>query len=215
VTPGGGDGGIGPSSANSDAGGVAAAGNDASSPRGSDAALPDIERSTRSSLQWKRFAALQADLSQALDLPKDKLCNEFGTEPCIDKVHLLPLGGHNPFTTGLLEPVADTLVTTGSVMERVVLSACLAKIEQDRAAGKQASVFTLDLSGAAPAPDAPETRTLISTLYRRFLARDVADDELAIVADLARDAAGKPVSATTFAATACMTVGTTTEFLFF
>ena len=178
-------------------------------------APPDIERSTRSSLQWKRYAALQNDLSQALDLPKEKLCNEFGVEPCIDKVHLFPLGGNDPFATGLLEPPADTLVTTGTVLERVVLSACLAKIEQERALGKTSEVFALDLTGAAPPPDAPQTRALISGLYRRFLARDVTEDELALVASLTRDAAGAPVSATTFAATVCMVVGTTTEFLFF
>ncbi|HEX6243335.1 MAG TPA: hypothetical protein VFZ61_20620 [Polyangiales bacterium] len=182
---------------------------------GADGAPPDIARSTRSSLQWKRYAALQNDLSQALDLPKAELCNEFGSEPCIDKVHLLPLGGHDPFSTGLLEPAADTLVTTGTVLERVVLSACLAKIEKERAMGKGSRVFELDLSGPAPAPDAAPTRAMITGLYRRFLARDATDEELSLVASLARDAAGMPVNATSFAATACMVVGTTTEFLFF
>jgi hypothetical protein len=194
--------------------GVAPAAPDAG-PTSADAAQPDIERSVRSSLQWKRYAALQNDLSQALDLPKDALCNEFGVEPCIDKVHLFPLGGNDPFAAGLLEPSSDTLVTTGTVLERVVLSACLAKIEQERALGKPGEVFALDLAGAAPAPDAPQTRALVTGLYRRLLARDVAEDELALVASLTRDAAGAPVSATTFAATACMVVGTTTEFLFF
>src|SRR5690606_9940020 len=131
------------------------------------------------------------DLSEALALPKDELCNEFGKEPCIQRVHLSPLGGHNPITSGLLESPTDPLVTTSPVVERVVLSACIARIEQDKTLGKAAVVFApLDLSAPLPAPDSSELRTVINTLYRRFLARDATDDELDIVASLAQDESG-------------------------
>ena len=57
----------------------------------------EYRSSTRPNLQWKRFAALEADLAQALELPKEEICNEFGRESCIGKVHLVPLGGNDPF----------------------------------------------------------------------------------------------------------------------
>lgn len=175
-----------------------------------------IARSTRSSLQWKRHAAFEADLSQALELPPEELCNEFGADSCIRTVHLSPLGGHNPFTTGLLESSAEPLVTTSTVVERVVLSACIARREKDRALGQNGVVFGgLDLDGVAPAPDAAATRGLIAGLYRRFLARDVEPSELETLAQLVRDEAGAPVSASDFAASACLAVGTSSEFLFF
>ncbi|MDB4985173.1 MAG: hypothetical protein JWN04_351 [Myxococcaceae bacterium] len=180
------------------------------------AALPDIARSTRSSLQWKRHAALESDLSQALELTPDEVCNEFGKDPCIRSVHLSPLGGHNPFTTGLLESSAEPLVTTSTVVERVVLSACIARREKDRALGATGVVFGgLDLNGVAPAPDDAATRALVGDLYKRFLARDAEPVELDALAALARDEQGAAVKADDFAATVCMAVGSSSEFLFF
>jgi hypothetical protein len=179
-------------------------------------ALPEVARSTRSSLQWKRHAAFEADLAQALALRPDELCNEFGKDSCIRGVHMSPLGGHNPFTTGLLESSVEPLVTTSTVTERVVLSACLARIDKDRALGDGAVVFAgIALDGSAPAPEDDTTRSLINTLYRRLLARDAEPFELDTLAALSRDEQGVAVTGATFAASVCMAIGTTTEFLFF
>jgi len=192
-------------------------GPDSSDPSDAPAAdTPAIARSTRSSLQWKRYAAFEADLSQALDLPKAELCNEFGKEPCIRSVHLSPLGGHNPITTGLLEGSAEPLVTTSTVVERVVLSACIARVDKDRQLGSAAVVFGgLQLDGPAPAPDAPALRNVINGLYQRFLARDAEPTELDTLAALARDEKDTPVTGAAFATSACMVVGSQSEFLFF
>lgn len=177
---------------------------------------PAIARSTRSSLQWKRHAAFEADLSQALELTPDELCNEFGKDPCIRKVHMSPLGGHDPFTTGLLESSAEPLVTTSTVVERVVLSACIARREKDRALGPRGVVFGgLDLSAPAPAPSDSAVRALIGGLYQRFLARDAEAAEVDVLAALTRDESGGSVKAEDFAAAVCMAVGSSSEFLFF
>ena len=180
---------------------------------------PDAEYrvSTRSNLQWKRYAAVEADLAQALALPKDELCNEFGLESCIRKVHLVPLGGNDPFDTGLLEASAEPLATTSSAIDRILLSACSRRVELDREAGTDAAeVFTeLDLDGDAPAASAAAVRDTVTTLYRRLLARDPDAHELPIVAALVVDEDGEPVSAADFATLACYAIGTTTEFLFF
>ena len=173
--------------------------------------------STRPNLQWKRFAALEADLAQALELPKEEICNEFGKESCIGKVHLVPLGGNDPFGTGLLEPSAEPLATTSSAIDRILLSACSKRVELDRAAGRsKAKVFAeLDLEADAPAKSSASVKDTITTLYRRLLARDPDPHEVPLVAALAEDGDGDAVSAADFATLACFSIGTTTEFLFF
>lgn len=181
---------------------------------GGDASVSDgLQRSTRSSLQWKRYATFENDLAGALELPAKELCNEFGSEPCVRGVHLGPLGGHD-IRTGLLESPPEPLVTTPSVVERVVLSACLARIARERSEGSK--VFApLDLNGAAPTPDSAEARALVEGLTRRFLARDADEDELTTLAALARDAHGAARPADVFASTVCLALGSTSEFLFF
>jgi hypothetical protein len=176
-----------------------------------------IARSTRSSLQWKRYATFESDLSQALALTKAELCNEFGTDPCIRTVHLTPLGGHNPFTTGILESSAEPLVGTPTVVERVVLSACLARIEKDRLLGSASAVVFKDLplDSPAPAPSSAVASALVRSLYQRFLARDAEPFEIDAVASLSVDAQGTPVRGDVFASTACLLVGSQTEFLFY
>jgi hypothetical protein len=171
----------------------------------------------RPRLQWKRYAAFEADLARAFELAPEELCSEFGAESCVRSVHLVPLGGHEPFVTGMLEPAAETLATTPTVVERIVLSVCNKRVELDRAAGaKDAKVFgQLDLDGQAPAADAPSVRALTTALYRRVLVRDPEPGELSIVSQLVVDDAGAQVSAADFAKLACFVVGTSSEFLFF
>lgn len=198
-----------------------AAGNDPSSqgPQAGDAGVSqtgDLLRSSQPALQWKRYAAFENDLAAALALPKDALCKELGGTNCIRGVHLSPLGGHDPFTSGLIESSAEPLATTPSVVERIVLSACVARAELELSGKEQPQVFTgLDLKGQAPAPEDAVTTKVVTNLYRRFLARDPDAQETEIVASLTRDAQGKAISALTFAKTACFTVGTVSEFLFF
>jgi hypothetical protein len=177
------------------------------------ATAPALQRSLKPSLQWKRYATFESDLAAALELAPDQLCNEFGTEPCIRGVHLGPLGGHD-IRTGLLESPAEPLITTPTVVERVVLSACVARAELERKAGVK--VFAgLDLAGDAPAPEAEPTRALVSSLVRRFFAREASDEELAALGSLTRDERGAPRTAPAFATAVCLALGSSSEFLFF
>jgi hypothetical protein len=173
--------------------------------------------SARPDLQWKRFAALEADLSAALELSPDELCVELGREPCIREAHLVPLGGNNPFKTGLLEPSTEPLATTPFAIDRIVLSACSERVKRDREAGTgDARVFThFELTGDAPLPEDEATIGLVTSLYRRLLARDPAEQEIPLVAALATKDGGEPIAAADFATLACYAIGTTTEFLFF
>lgn len=180
---------------------------------GAGPAAPEIQRSTRSSLQWKRYATFENDLSAALELAPDALCNELGGEPCIRGVHLGPLGGHD-IRTGLLESPAEPLVTTPSVVERVLLSACLARVAKEQKEGVKL-LAGLDLTGAAPVPGSPSANALVTSLVRRFFARDPSEEELAVLGGLARDERGAASDAATFAVAVCLALGSSSEFLFF
>lgn len=193
---------------------------DGGSRRDDDHIIPaegELRISQRPNLQWKRYAAFEADLARALALPEDELCQELGRASCIQEAHLMPLGGHDPFATGLLRPAEDPLATTPAVVDRVLLSACSKRATLDEEAGSEgAEVFErLDLSADAPPPDDARVQGTVTDLYRRLLARDPNDEERRLVASLARDDADQPVAAAEFAALACFSIGTTTEFLFF
>lgn len=169
--------------------------------------------STRAHLVWKRAHAVEQDLARALALEPEELCTELATISCTRSAHLISLGGHNPYTKGIFEPVAEPLVTTPLALDRVVLSACGERVERDRSG--EAELFSaLDLDGEAPSADEPAFGETVEALYRRLLARDPLTEELAVLAELLVDDDGEPVSASRFAHLACFIIATTTEFSF-
>jgi hypothetical protein len=191
-------------------------GDDAPEASGS-AGAPPYQVSTKNDVQWKRYAAFENDLAAALALDPTELCNEFGRASCIRQVHLGPLGGNDPFDTGILLPTSEPLATTPAIVDRVLLSACGRRVALDREAapGGAALFKELDLNGAAPSRDDTRVGATITELYRRLLGRNPSADELDAVAELASDASGQPVAATDFATLACFAIGGSTEFLFY
>lgn len=196
-------------------------------PDGGTAAIPDggfdpgpppaFATSTRNQLVWKRHRTFEQDLLGALSLDKGELCNELGRYSCADFVHLVPLGGNDPFDKAQYEPLTEPSVTTSLSVDRVVLAGCGRRVALD-AVGPAVVFGALDLQAASldvsdPAVDAAVAE-VITALYRRFLARDPSYDEAALVRELLIDDAGQPVSARDFARLACYVVGTTTETLF-
>jgi hypothetical protein len=168
--------------------------------------------SSRALLQWKRAAALEADLISALQLSREQLCVEVGGKSCIREVHLVPMGGNEPYESGLMKPSAEPLATTPSVVDRVLLSACSTRARLDAEGAPQ--VFTaLALNGPLPPADDPAIATTIRDLYRRLLARDPTPRELELVAGLAEGDGA--LSSRDFAALSCFTIGSSAEFLFF
>lgn len=178
-------------------------------------AAGEIRSSTRNLVQWKRAAVIEADLTRALELPADALCKELGDRSCIRDVHLVPLGGNEPYTSGLMRPSAEPLATTPAVVDRVLLSACSKRAQLD--AEDKPKVFTaLAFDKPLPAAENAAVQSTVRALYRRLLARDPQPSELERVASLAEaDADGDKPSARDFAALACFSIGSTTEFLFF
>ncbi len=157
---------------------------------------PEYRVSTKHDVQWKRYAAFENDLALALELDPANLCTELDRASCIRQVHLMPLGGNDPFDTGILQPASEPLATTPAVVDRVLLSACGQRVSLDQQApAGQASVFkALDLNGPAPAPGDRAVAATITELYHRLLAREPSLDERRIVGELAVSAEGRPVA---------------------
>ncbi|EDM74808.1 hypothetical protein PPSIR1_14260 [Plesiocystis pacifica SIR-1] len=178
---------------------------------------PKVEASAKGDLQWKRADALERDLAGALELGTDELCVEVGVAPCIQEVHLVALGGHDPIDLGLYESLDEPLTTTPIALDRVVLSACIARASADAELGPDAAVVfgSLDLAGEAPASGSEAVAELTQTLTRRLFARDPLAEEVALIGELTVDGEGGRVSAEDFAILACHSLGTTSEFLMF
>lgn len=185
-----------------------AAGNEPSS---SAAVAEGCATSEAESLLWKRGSALANDLQEALALPADQLCNELGQRACAD-VHRVPLGMSDPFGSGLYDAVHRPLATTAIATDRVVLSACGARVERDKA-GESAVFKDGILSARSLSDDA--AKKIVQTLYRRLLTREPREAELAVLRELTKSAEGEPLSAEDFAQLACFTIGTTSEFLLY
>jgi hypothetical protein len=169
--------------------------------------------SQNGSLLWKRHAAFEADLMRALELKREEVCKELGARDCIRDIHVIALGGNDPFRSGINRPPSQPLSTTSIVVDRVLLSACSARARADKA--KPAKVFTeLDLQGPAPRPDAPAVDATISSLFRRLLARDPRPSETAQIKTLLDPGDDSPQSGEEFATLACFVIGSSLEFLF-
>lgn len=196
---------------------LAGCGADDQGPADDDGEAPTaIEPSKDPDLQWKRAAAVERDLMRALELTSEQLCLEVGTAPCVSQVHLVSLGGHDPYGLGLYESLDAPLATTPIALDRVALSGCAARADLDAALGEAAIVFKgLDLTKDAPAADDPKVAAMLTELYHRLLARDPIADELAALAELTVDDDGERIGGRDFAVLACYAIATTTEFLFF
>jgi hypothetical protein len=177
----------------------------------------DIKASTRNLVQWKRAAAVEADLMRALDLKSDELCKELGSKDCIRDVHLVPMGGNEPYVSGLMKPSVEPLATSPAVVDRVLLSACSKRADLDAEAKGNAKVFTkLKFDKPLPAADDPAVRDTVVELYHRLLSREPAAKEVSLVAALAdKPSDADALSPHDFAALACFSIGSTTEFLFY
>lgn len=179
---------------------------------------PEAEPPAPESLQWKRVAALTADLSIALELPGDALCEELDVVSCRD-VHRVALGGNDPYGAAQYEAVASPLATTPAAVDRLVYTACDNAAARD-AAALDATEAPRVFAALPPTDDAvdaadPRLDAQIEALYRRLLARDATAEEIAILRELAVDAEGAPRTARQLDVLACFAIGTTSEMVLF
>lgn len=193
-------------------------------PDGGTPATPAVElgaTSTKNDLVWRRYRAFEQGLSAALALAPSELCKELGRFSCVDTVHLVALGGNDPFGQGLQEPIQAPAATTPVAVERVALSACKAAVAADAARDVPMVFLDLDLSEAAAPLDLSDeaqafaVEDTLTNLYRRLHARDPLEAERVELRKLTVDDDGAPLSPRDFALLACFAIASTTESVFF
>ncbi len=181
--------------------------------------MDTFAQSAKANVRFKKAVRLTNDLANALGLPADQLCKEFGQYQCATFVHTVPLGGTDPYGAGLYEPLPFTSMTSPIVTDRVALSGCMARTAADLATPAAAVIWkevSLDGSGKLDV-DAPAVATAIDLLYKRALLRPPTTAEVGHLKQLYKDidATGKPEVGKSFMTLSCFAVLTTVEALFY
>lgn len=165
-------------------------------------------------LIWKRAPMLEQDLSRALSLKPEELCQELGQYSCLQDVHLYALGAHDPFGRVQYRSLPAPTQLTTIAFERVILNACIRRVAKDQQGQPEVFRFyPLDKKVQELRPAAVEEQ--IRELYRRFLVRDPDGTELKALASLADPEASAGESAVGLSQALCLAVGSQLEFLFF
>ncbi len=189
-----------------------------------------VAASRQARVKYKSGARYANDLAAALDLQRDAVCRELGRYDCVDEVHRIVLGGVEPYTLGVWEPLPSLGVTAPIAQDRVALAACTERIERDLAA-----VYEVPLDAAAEPVfltavdvDAPTPGQLEATagrFYDRILRRAATPDEVsalaqfhsAVIHSTVTDEPGESGATATrdWAILSCFMVATTLESIFY
>ncbi len=177
-------------------------------------------RSAKASVRFKGPERLGADLAASLGLAPSAVCNEFGQYSCTAVVHVVALGGVDPYGHSVYEPATVTGSTTPLVVDRVVLSACIARVKADLETPASALVFknvALGADGQIQNPDGAEVRAAVTELAQRAWLRDPSEAEVAAFVQLARDveATGTAEPGKAFMQAACLAAFSSAEALFY
>lgn len=178
---------------------------------------PTMDVSAKNDVLWKRHRAVENDLLRAMALTRNELCNELGQYNCVNRVHLSPVGGNEPFEQGQFEPPPVPTATTSLALDRIVLSACVKRVQKDTNSNmSQRVVFkeldlTNDLVGTA---DLPTIDAQNRVLYQRFLSRNPEPEELEALHLLLTESE-QSLSKKDFAVLSCLVIGSQVENLFF
>jgi len=172
--------------------------------------------SRQARVKYKSGARYASDLAAALDLPRDAVCRELGRYDCVDEVHRIVLGGVEPYTLGVREPLPLIAVTAPIAQDRVALAACTERIERDFAASEPLFLTKLDVD--APTPGQLEEAA--GRFYDRILRREAAPYEISALAQFhstVTDESGESGATATrdWAILSCFMVATTLESVFY
>lgn len=176
--------------------------------------LDGIGSHSLDNLIWKRHASLESDLARGLEIKPSELCLELGQRSCVRDVYLFTLGGNDPIDRAQYQRAAGPVSTTAVALERVALSACGKRVNEDQMSGQAAAkVFRFFPLGSGAYNEGPEALDQLSTeLYRRLLQRNPEQaerDEIRQILNISG------ISRSDVAKLTCYVVATSIEFLFF
>jgi hypothetical protein len=175
-----------------------------------------VAASRQARVKYKSGARYANDLAAALDLPRDAVCRELGRYDCVDEVHRIVLGGVEPYTLGVRDPLPSIAVTAPIAQDRVALAACTERIERDLAASEPVFLTTLDVD--APTPGQLEATA--RRFYDRILRREATPDEVSALAQFHSTVTDEPgesraTATRDWAILSCFMVATTLESIFY
>lgn len=169
-------------------------------------------------VKYKSGARYASDLAAALDLERDAVCRELGLYDCVDDVHRIVLGGVEPYTLGVWEPLPSMAVTAPIAQDRVALAACTERIARDLEASEPVFLRKIDVD--APSPGQLEATA--KRFYDHILRRAATSDEVNALAQFHSTVTdqtgetGEGVAATRdWAILSCFMVATTLESIFY
>ncbi|WP_223643389.1 hypothetical protein [Corallococcus sp. EGB] len=178
-----------------------------------------VAKSQKGNLRFKGPERLSLDLAQALELPAASVCNELGQYPC-QNVHGVALGGVDPYEHSVYETASTTGATTPIAVERIMLSACNARIALDVNTPASAVVFKgvlLTADGKLADAASPAVATAVTSLVRRAWLRDPTVDERDTLVRLAAEvqATGAAAPGVAWMQAACLAVFSSAEAVFY
>jgi hypothetical protein len=158
----------------------------------------------KSGVVWAR------DLANGLGLDEWSVCAELGSYDCVAAAHRITLGGVEPTTLGIDEPLPNASVSAPIAVDRVASTACAERFDMDKAGNPVVFGPILEKDSVAARKEVAEN------LVRRLLARHPTTDDVAnltalydtlepLSTDLVRD----------WSVGACVVVATSTEALFY
>lgn len=173
--------------------------------------------SQKGELRFKKQSLLKADLSSALGMKPDELCEEFG-KSCFDELYNLALGGVEAYQSQVTRGIEKSAVTTPIVLERLILSGCNKRAQRDVGNG-DGVIFkvALDARGQLVNPDGEDVKASLDNLYKRAVQRPIEAHEIKALQGLYQSVVAKSPdqAAEKWAALSCYAVLTSLEAVFY
>lgn len=171
-------------------------------------ALPSLT----SRLKARSGAVLANDLAQALELPRETVCNELGRYDCATEVHRIALGGVEPYVLGIQNPLSIAPITAPIAVDRMALSACTERARLDFEEMGQGLLSPLVVAGG---PSKAAREEVARALFQKLLRRDATADEIAETTAFYDELAGGENADRDYAILSCFAVATHVEAIFY
>ena len=88
------------------------------------AALAQTPESADPRVKFKDGERFLSDLSASLNLPRESICKELGQYDCYTEAFRIVLGGVEPYSLGIAQPIEQASLTSPIALDRVALRVC-------------------------------------------------------------------------------------------
>ncbi|MCS7026149.1 MAG: hypothetical protein NZV14_15210 [Bryobacteraceae bacterium] len=177
-------------------------------------AQPPATPSLDPRLKFKDGDRYLRDLAAALEIPRDSICKELGQYDCYFDAFRIVLGGVEPYTIRIVEPLPPSL-TTPIALDRVALRVCATRVTADEKEPDKAVLLR-----PARKFDARWRRETAALLYEKLLRRPASSEEISRLTEFYKTVASElraPAerAARDWVVLGCFAVATSLESIFY